>query len=255
MLTGLRRRLLPRRPASTPNRDTRPVQRFLGLVIGLTALSLAIALPAQAQANVFVFGQNYLDYGSCCNGATLDGTRAYVSVSSDSPQSTGCVLFDSVVSSNDSNRQLEVGIARCGSSTSLDGMCSLTNNLVKYVERIPASGSAVCYPHGAASYNSSDLFTVDDSANNGNWYAYIDGTLEQGQSGYDSQVRISEWGEDSQHDNYSCSGWGGAASFSSWQRYNYGSNQWTTVQSSSQRNVNNCWNLGLVSNGSFSVSH
>lgn len=232
-------------------------RRRRGLIFGLAAAVLCLSGTALAAPNVYVFGRHYLDYGFCCSNQRLDGTRANVLVTAVQPQTTGCVLFDSVVSSNDSSRQLEVGNAKCGSGTTLDGTCSTSNNYVLYVERIPTTGvqDAVCYPHGQDSVPSYHLFTVDSPSGNGTWQAYIDGSLEEGQSGYTNQVRISEWGEDSQHDNYSCSGWGGTAYFDSWQRYNYPNNQWTTVQQASTESVNNCWSVTNVSNGSFSVSH
>lgn len=219
------------------------------LTIALVATVAALTFTGAALATLF--GANALRQGSCCSGQALNGTRAYISASSNSPDASNCTAFASAVTSFDSNRQLQAGIVRCGSSANVDGTCSLSNNLVKYVERIPATGSPVCYPHGAASLNTSYLLTVDDSANSGTWQAYIDGVLQEGQSGYTSSVGIEEWGE---YTGTGCSGWSAAASISTWQRYNYSLNSWITVQSASLRN-DGCWSVGSVSSGNFSVSH
>jgi hypothetical protein len=196
-----------------------------------------------------------LNYG-CCSGAGLDGTRAYITVTSASPQSLWCILFSSFVTSLVDGGQLETGDVLCGpSSPGLDLTCSLSNNLVKYVERLPHDGSAaVCYPHGQNSLNTANFFTLQDIGGNGTWYAYIDGDQKEGQSGYTANVRISEAGEESQADN-SCTGWGGSAAFSSWQRDNYATHTWTTVQQASILNTNNCWSVGGVTNGAFSIGH
>jgi hypothetical protein len=243
----------PRQPLPVQPRTLRFTVAAV-VLIGLIASSLALGATNASATNVAIWGDNHLIYGSCCGGATLDGTRAYISVSSISPASSSCVLFDSVVSSADSNRQLEAGLAKCGTNANLDGTCSLTNNLVKYVERIPAVGSPVCYPHGAGGLNNSDLVTVDSASGNGTYNAYIDGNLYEGQSGYTSNVGIFEWGENSGL-SLSCSGWGGSASFTTWQRYYFTANTWTTVQSANKESTNNCWTVGTVSNGFFTVSH
>jgi hypothetical protein len=230
-----------------PGRGRRLSRRRFAVLV-LVAMA---ALVVTGSALATIFGYNYLQYGSCCGGARLDGTRAYVSVSSITPDASNCIAFQSIVTSLDSNRQLQAALLRCGTNANVDGTCSLTNNFVKIVERIPATGSPVCYPHGAATLGSSYLLTVDSSAGNGTWTAYISGTPYESQSGYTTSVRIPESGE---YTGFSCSGWSGSASFNTWQRYNFPNNVWTTVQSSNQRN-DGCWSLGTVSNGNFSVTH
>jgi hypothetical protein len=224
----------------------RPGRRVLAiLVVALGALMLTGAAFATE------FGANSLTFGSCCGGATLDGSRADVTVSRITPDSTQCIAFSSVITSNDSNRQLQAAKARCGVNANIDGTCSLSNNFVKLVERIPAVGSPVCFPHGAASLNTSDRLTVWNSAGNGTYFAYIDGVQYEGQSGYDNINGIEEFAE---YTGTVCNtSWTGQANFVTWQRYYVAAGAWTTVQSSNQ--LAQCWSVGLVSNGNFSVGH
>lgn len=217
---------------------------LVGASIGLVAL--AFCTPALATE----FGWNSLTYGNCCSGATLDGTRADVVVSGIAPGSAECITFSSVVESQDSNRQLQAGLAKCGVNANIGGTCSLSNNFVKVVEKIPASGSPTCYPHGAASLNTSTRLTVWDSVGLGTYYAYIAGTQYESQSGYTDFVFINEWGE---YTGNSCSGWSGQADFNTWQRYYVTVGTWSTVQSASR--LQECWAVGSVSNGNFSVGH
>ncbi|HET8821511.1 MAG TPA: hypothetical protein VFM57_08180 [Thermoleophilaceae bacterium] len=139
------------------------------------------------------------------------GTRATVAVNSISP-STNCIASASYVTSTDSNRQLQIGQLLCAAGYGVDMTCSLNNNFILYVERIPATGSPVCYPHGSAS--GSYLLTVDDSAGNGTYYTYASGTQYEGQSGYDNNKFFSEGSE---YTGSSCSGWSANTSFSGWQ--------------------------------------
>jgi hypothetical protein len=202
-------------------------------------------------ASASIWGANRLFYGQCCSNQTLDGTRANVSVSSFAPDQYNCIGFHSVVTSDDSNRQLLVGIAKCGvNSGGADGTCGANGSIVKMVERIPAMGSPVCYQHGAGSLNAGDLFTVDNNANDGIWHTFINGTPYEAQSGYTHTLHISEWGE---YTGSTC-GFSATATFTNWRRYNYPNNVWTTVQSSNQQNTG-CWTLGAVTNGSFTVGH
>jgi hypothetical protein len=226
-------------------------------LLAAAVLAVIFVVPASAVTFDPRWGANYLTYGSCCGGASLDGTRAYIDVSSISPDSTECVLFASVVTDNDLAKQLEAGVVKCGAtSVGLDTTCSIGSQgapFVKYVERYTTYGT--CYPHGAASLGSSYLSTVDDPAGNGTFYAYISGTAYEGQSGYDGTETLSEWGE---HANgTSCPGWGGSGSFSTWQRYNYSLNTWTTVASSSIYGSaqGSCWSVSSVSSGYFTASH
>lgn len=209
---------------------------------------IALVLPSGAVAALH--GSHYLYFGGCCGGAELDGTRAYISVNTVLPAAEDCLVFSSVVATFYTAGQLQAGLARCGAHTSLGGTCSLSNNFVKFVERIPHDGgSAVCYPHGAASVGGSYLVTVDETWDNGTWWTFISGQLYEGQSGYDNNVFIEEWGE---HTGFVCAGWHAGANFATWQRYNYDLNRWITVQSSYMDN-SDCWGMTAVSDGFFDI--
>jgi hypothetical protein len=100
------------------------------------------------------------------------------------------------------------------------------------------------------------LSTVDNSAGNGTWYSYISGTLYESESGYSNNVDIEEWGEFVHNTTYSgcLTDWSASASFTTWQRYWYSGNTWSTVTSA----VNSspyCWTTGLVSSGYFTVAY
>jgi hypothetical protein len=219
------------------------VSRLRFLAIGLLA-----ALTFAAAASAAQWGNLYLSYSS--GGSTLDGTRADITVSSASPDTSDCLIHASVVNEQNASKQLESGLVICGSGTSIDGTCSLSNNFVKYVERYNGS-SYTCYPHGSASFNTSYLATVDNSSGNGTWSAYISGTLYEAQSGYDNNVNVDEWGE---YTDTSCSGWSDSTGFSSWQSYNYSANTWSTV-GSANNGTTGCWTTSGLSSGSFSVSN
>jgi hypothetical protein len=96
-----------------------------------------------------------------------------------------------------------------------------------------------------------DRLTVWNSAGSGTYYAYIDGVQYEGQSGYSNLVDIFEQAEEGT--SGSCAGWSGAATFQTWQRYYLTAGAWTTVQSSNI--TQQCWSVGSISGGTFSVSH
>jgi hypothetical protein len=122
---------------------------------------------------------------------------------------------------------------------------------VKFAERFDGV-HYTCYPHGTASLNAGDLMTVDNTAGDGTWWTFINGTTYQGQSGYDRLVDIMGFGEITP--TSSCAGWSASATFTNWQRYNFGSNTWSTIQSSDASN-GNCWTVGSLTGGSFVVAH
>jgi len=219
--------------------------------IAVLAICLVTSMAFASTAAAYYWGDYHLDYGSCCGGAALNGTRAYIDVSSTTPDANSCLAHSSVVDSNSANDQTEAGLLRCGTNTRIDGTCSLTNNFVKFVE-LDSGGTYTCYPHGSATLGSSYLVTIDDSANNGSWYAYIAGTQYEGYFGLSSTaVNVYEWGE---YTGGTCSGWSDSTSFSTWQRYYYAGSTWTTVASATN-GTTGCWSVGSLSSGNFSVSH
>lgn len=211
------------------------------VVVALAALTMA------GSAYAAEFGAYHLS--SPVSGAGLDGSRANIDSSSISPDANNCIVYSSVVRSYLSAAQLEVGKAECGSNAKVDNCTATTSQYEFFVERIPASGTTVCYAHGLTANGQSDLMTVDDASGTGTWYAYIDGNQEEGQSGYnDNEDQVSEWAE---YSGNACFGWSGAASFSSWQKYYNGS--WQTVTPDAHDNT--CWFLSTISGGNFSVSN
>jgi hypothetical protein len=227
-------------------------RRYRGIAITLVVLVSSLAVAATASASVW--GSKALIHNVCCGNQSIDGTRAYVTANSIAPGSSGCIAYSSEVTSLDSNRQLQVAKAKCAPNWNIDGTCSLSNNLVFIVERIPASGSPVCYAQGSASLFTADLLTVDDDNSDGSWYSYINGNIKEGQSGYTLQVAAREWAE---YTNTSCSGWSGSVIFGTWQRYNHPNNLWSTVVPGDVLNEPNpvCWSVGSLSGGTFGVSH
>lgn len=224
----------------------RPGNRLLIFCVLTAALFITTGTSGAFAAN---WGSRYLTYGSCCSGQVVHGTRADISVHQWIPLSTDCLLYDSVVSLTAGGKQLEVGLGRCGASTSLDGTCSLTNNGVKYVERYNGS-SYVCFPHGAASLDVAYKASLTDTSGGaGIYYSYIDGTQYEGQSGYNNNVTIYEWAEET--DGVSCGlAWDGNVTHETWQRWNGSS--WVTVGSSNSQQT--CWSVGALSSGTFNTS-
>lgn len=219
-------------------------------LIATTAIALVACLTLASVAMANEDGYYQLKNGTCCSGESLDGTRASVEVDELDPGTADCVVTASVVTSDDSNRQLQAGIGKCSSGENTD--CAYVSYAFKYVERIPATGSAVCYEHGAATLGCCTELTVDDGAGNGTWYAYIAGSLYEGQSGYDSDLAVEEDGEVSP-DN-SCSGWAISTIDNNWQRYNYSPhNAWYTVQSANPMQ-GSCFLLGTINNGTFTIN-
>jgi hypothetical protein len=222
------------------------------------SLAIAIAVPLFAVVAPSAMGHSiagkYLEYGNCCNGETLDGTHAYVTPWSISPDTYDCIIVSSLVQSQDSARQLEVGDAKCGLGSGIDNTCSESGNLVTFVERTPAVGTPVCYQHAAPTIGSPNHFGVVDLVGLGTYYAYIDGAQREGQSGYDADNRIYEWAEYSA--GTSCSGWSADADFTTWQRYYVSVGTWKTVQSAYGYTYGAvCWLVSGLSSGNFNVSH
>src|SRR5690348_5444839 len=102
-----------------------------GLLIAVGVAALAMFLASSASA--VNFGGRYLVYGSCCDGGPLWGSSSSIIVNSASPESTGCLIFRNDAEA--SGFLLQAGATKCGlSSGGLDGTCSLSNNLVRFVE-------------------------------------------------------------------------------------------------------------------------
>lgn len=225
----------------------------LSVLAGVVVAALALAASTNAAPGDWYqlprFGAYYLT-PPCCGGDSLNGTGAAILVSGINPDSSNCLLFRSTAESA-SNYLIQSGLLRCGSGQMLDGTCSLSNNLVKFVEK-DVAGSYTCYPHGAASLNTTYTATPQNTTGT-LWYAYIDGIAYENNSF--SADAIAESGE---HTSDSCSGWSGHGVFGQsslwpWKRYVIGSASWKTVQSSYQHA--GCWALSGAPPNSFDISH
>lgn len=180
-----------------------------------------------------------------------------MTVSSIGPEPYSCVLFGPEAQNSDGSYLLEAGLVKCGQFYSLDGTCSIRNNLVKYVEREIGANNYTCFGHGAASTGTEYVVSVQNAVAT-TWYPYIDGTAYEGvQFAWNS---IYEWGENTRLGGITCSGWSGNATFAQnatwpWQRYVQGSSTWKNVQSSYTLNDGPCWSFFGGPPGWFQIYH
>lgn len=243
--------------------EARRVRRSVrGLAVG-AAFIAALIFAASAVADPSQwwqsprFGAYYLT-SPCCNGDTFNGTGASIIVNSANPNSQSCLLFRSTAEANGSGGPngylLQSGIVRCASGFSVDNTCSLSNNLVKFVET-EVNGQYTCYPHGAVSFGTSHTATPQNASGN-LWYSFIDGTAYE--SNTFVAAAIAESGEHNGPNADNCSGWSGSATFGSsapwpWERYVIGSSGWVQIQSSYTHA--GCWSLSGGPPNSFTISH
>jgi hypothetical protein len=233
-----------RAPTASSRRLRMAVGGFVAILVLLTCSSSAFGFAAR-------FGTRYLE-PPCCGGDALNGTSASINISSISPDSTRCILFSSDAENSTHLYLLQDGVVRCGSSSSLDGTCSLTNNTVKFVEK-EVNGSYTCYAHGSAALNF-DHAAVLQNASGTTWSTVLDGVTYETNSF--TQYGIYEQGEHAGSD--SCTGWSGSARFAAnasypWQRYVQSGATWKTVQSSFSSP--GCWSISGGPPGSFTISH
>lgn len=221
------------------------------IVVLCAALLWALIAGAQGSSSfVSRFGSRYLQ-PPCCNGDTLNGTYASISVDYIAPGSAYCVLFRSVAQDSAGAYLLQAGLARCGAYTSLDGTCSLSNNFIKFVEK-EVNYVYTCYPHGAATLSTTyNPLVVSYTGNS--WSAQIDSTAYESNSF--TQYMITEGAEHAGTD--SCTGGWAASGFfaglGAWQRYHQGSGTWKTVQSSYISE--GCWTIAGGPPSSFTIYH
>lgn len=219
------------------------------LVVSLATATAAVAAPGdwyQAPR----YGAYYLT-DPCCSGDALNGTSSAIKVESISPDPDSCILFRSTAETE--SQLIQAGVARCGSNIALDGTCSSSNNLVKFVE-ILNGGVYTCYPHGAASARY--IYNVSvQNASSTTWYAFINGTSYESLS-MPAAVAIAESGEHTPSN--SCSGWSASATYANssaypWQRFIKSSLTWFNVQSSYASA--GCWTLTGGPPSPFTISH
>lgn len=222
--------------------------RVLALII-LAAGAVAFCQPDRAAATLL--GDRRLE-PPCCNGDTLNGTSASINASSINPDTQSCIAYRS-----DAERYqvglLQVGLVRCGTGANVDGTCSLSNNLVKYVEKLVGTNPGVCVAHGGASTGTSYWMSVQNATGN-LWYSYIDGTA------YESNTfQQSKLVEGVEYTGSFCSGWSGSVTYAAdsnhrWQRYVINSPTWVTVQTSFIDNTSSCFSMSGGPPTSFTIS-
>lgn len=156
-------------------RADRRTMRRARFIIALSLIGCAVAATAQeATANYpqNPMGGYYLVSPGCCNGDALYGTRAGLST----PVNTisipaHCFLARSDAEGSGPPRLLQAGFVRCAPGYTLDGTCSVSNNLVHFVERLTQTFGYECWGQGAVSYNTTHKYT-SWSQNFQQWYAY-----------------------------------------------------------------------------------
>jgi hypothetical protein len=224
--------------------------RRLWLLLVLVAGTLFLATPAQAS----IFGHWYLDTNQCCGSDPLKGTRASIrtpTTSSGFSIPSHCALFRSDAE-NDSGKQIQVGFVKCGPNWTLDGSCSVSNNLVKYVELRLSSGYA-CYSKGSVGYGNDSTYSAVKVAT-GTWRTYIEGVAQTPDYSWGgSAVRLIEGGEytgSTSNDSFTASGRYGISRV--WGRSNGSS--WVTVTSAFQV-LGTGWTISGGPDGAWTVNH
>jgi hypothetical protein len=201
-----------------------PLARYS--LLYLVAAGIALVTCAGASANMF--GGYELHY-PCCNSDPLYGTRANISIppsSSNWNPSSHCVAARSDAEDNTLPRLIQTGFIRCASGYSADGTCSLSNNLVNFVETNNGSGFT-CYPKGAVSYGTTHKYTVDKGSSS-TWTAYIDGVADTHTVSMGNPLNIVESNEFT-GDSGSFTATASYGSGLAWQRWT--GSTWFTVQS------------------------
>lgn len=221
---------------------------FRILLLGaLTVLAFALTPTASAHSTP-QFGQYHLNY-PCCNNDNLYGTRASIRPNSMSMGTQAkCIAFRS--SGETSSRLIQTGVVKCFNGANVDGTCSTTGNLVRYVETFNGS-SYTCYPKGSTSFGTDARFTVQRTQSN-TWYAFIAGVQDTHPlTGMNNATYLIEGGEYTS----SCSGtWSASATYglsTVWGRYN--GSAYVNVQSS-YNHFDCSWTASGGPTGSWTMS-
>jgi hypothetical protein len=229
--------------------ETKPRPRLaLAVVLCVFLSTLGMAFASSAMANSY---GHYDLHDPCCSGQNLYGTRASIRQDTNSLPSGHfeCQLYRS--DAETTNALIQAGVVRCGSgSPGLDGTCSLSNNLVRFVEQLLSSGYT-CYPKGGTSFGTDARFTVQRTASS-TWYAFIAGVKDtHAYTRMNEAVYLIEGGEMTGP----CTSAGSSSSrygvSTAWQRYNGSS--WVTV-GSSYNNLDCGWSLSGGPTGAWTAS-
>lgn len=232
--------------------------------VGLAFATLAVSagllgmLAGTANASAFAnrFGQRFLQYGACCNNAVIYGSRASINPHYVNPGSNYCTAFRTDGEGTlGSGYLIQAGVVKCGANANVDQTCSLSNNLIKYVETINPVHGAVCFPHGGTSTGTAVDAKITTSSSNPAT-AYLDGTQEEGMGGLNAFYYIVEGAEHAGTDSCDSSNWGGTneanyAGSVAWQRQ-ITDGSWFTIQGSSTSS--GCWTVSGGPPGNFTIS-
>lgn len=149
--------------------------------LAILSLALCLAVPSVAGANVWVHWR--LDQGFPYD--VLNGTHASITTSESALNlNNNCFAarsdveghkdggaYDSVV--------FQTGWVRCSSGASVDnGECAKDYRQVQYIEIIPPSNVATCYPLGTISNGVNVLYGVRQATGTNVWSAWVSGVQQ-----------------------------------------------------------------------------
>jgi len=227
---------------------------FAGCAAVLTAFS--------SRALAVDQGGHYRSNTTSSSSSYLDSNSVNITPTAVTPNSGHCVLFSLLVASPhwgaSTTLQLEEGNVKCASGTSIDGTCSTSGNYQTFVETYDTTHSYVCHPHGTPTLGSTQHMELKrNSSTSGTYRAYVGANDE---AAYESlagvtinNMTIAAWGEYA-GSGTNCSGWGGTASFTHWQYYNFTSGYHTITSAGTDGPV--CWGVSAVNSaGHYNVTH
>jgi hypothetical protein len=223
---------------------------FGGLCTLLVAAFAPVALASQA----------YTEWSGRQGTSSFDGTAVQINGSSFHPGDDSCVLYDNVV--EDSDRQLEVGLARCGDhSPGLDTQACQEH---VYAEQLFEDGSTACNTPGTFTnntYYTTELSRASSTSHLFEVYLFASRTHFPADDlgSFGSTVNIRTWGEEFSNVNSACHGWGDPHAngyFRNWQHFEFGSG-WTNVTNSVAPNhFGACWDVGSMNGGGdYGLTH
>jgi hypothetical protein len=203
-----------------------PVVRISLLCLVVTGISLVVC----ASASATTYGGYWLHY-PCCNSDPLYGTRANISIPPASgnwnPGSAECIAARSDAEDSLLVKLIQTGFLRCAPGYGVDGTCSLSNNLINFVETNNGSGYT-CYSKGGVSYGTTHKYTVDKGSTS-TWTAYIDGVADTHSISMGNAERLIESAEYTGGTGGSFTATATWGSGLAWQRWT--GSTWFTVQS------------------------
>lgn len=173
---------------------------FTSAIAGAFAAAALLATPASANT----FGGYYLEE-PCCGSDPLYGTRASITtpISSADLQFVhlGCVAYRSGAEAPDrpyaDGNHIQVGWLKCSQYADVQGTCGVNQRFEYYTEIFDGlTGDFLCYPRGAAVYNTVNLFSVTTTSNpRGRWLSYINGQTDFNsiQMGASLLYETAEW--------------------------------------------------------------